>query len=138
MIPVQPTDGDLDDLGQALWEILWAQYEDDVMAEVHQAIPPVLLDMTDHMQDLASQHPYITGGIGVGTVVGSVFLGNEFLDEYGSDLNVNTIPINIPLITLPDMTIWPYTFPIGVSAGGGIELNTNTPDIYRGMVEFNY
>ncbi len=122
---------------QALAEAFWEQHGDDIVEDLRSTYPDPF-DLADAAGDLAGEHPIITTGIGIGVGIGTDLLAEEILEEYGDNLGIDTITIPIPDYEVGDVMIWPYEFPINVTIGGEMEINTIDPDWYRLHIELNY
>ena len=137
VIPVEPVDRGFADLGRTLANGLWQQYGTDVVTELNELMPPQLVNAGNAVQNWASQNPYITGGLGVGAVAGGAFLGDQFLNEYGDNLNIHSIPLTTPAIRFENVTLPLLRFQVDITLRGRLVLrvgNNNTASLIAEIV----
>lgn len=136
-IPGVPEDGDYGDAAQAGVQAVLATIGNTVVDDLRDYFPgPV--NMIDRARDLASEHPYATAGLGSGLLIGATILADAGLDEYGDNVNQDSVTIPIPAYQNPDVRIPRTDNTIGISVSSEIERNVSADDWVWIMIGLNY
>ena len=135
-IPDASKDGDLEDGLQAVLQAGLTTIQDDLVSEFTERFPGAT-DALDQLGNLASEHPYATAGFGAGLLIVGTVATQAGLEEYGDNLNIDTVKMPLPPYQNDNLQIPFLNYTIGISVSGEIKLFMNTADVY-GKVEFRW
>ena len=135
-IPDVPVDGDYGDALQGLGQAGLATIGDEAVDYATEVFPEAA-DMLDHIRDLASEHPYVSTGLGAVLLTGATVATQAGLAEYGDNLNIDSVKMPLPPYQNDNLQIPFLNYTIGISVSGEIKLFMNTADVY-GKVEFRW
>ena len=129
VIPFVPKDGDIGDGLKSVANGVVAEYRDDVIDYATEMFPKAA-DTLDQLGNLASEHPYATAGFGAGLLIVGTVATQAGLEEYGDNLNIDTVKMPLPPYQNDNLQIPFLNYTIGISVSGEIKLFLNTADVY--------
>lgn len=105
------------------------QEKEDILSYVETEYPEVV-DATASLSDWANANPVEAAMLGMTTAVAANYGISEALEEFGSDLNMNSFAYSIPLTPIYDGPIFPFLIPIELSAGVSVQNSVGNPTVY--------
>ena len=128
-IPDVPKDGDLSDGLQSVFQAGWETIQDDLIEEVTEMFPGPA-NMLDQLGNLASEHPYATAGFGAGLLIVGTVATQAGLEEYGDNLNIDSVKMPLPPYQNDNLTIPGTNITIGIRVNGEIKVFLDTAQLY--------
>ncbi len=137
VIPLVPVDGDLSDGLQAVANGVVSVFRDDLINELPEYFPGPS-GMLDQFGNFIAEHPYASVGLGAGVLIVANVGAQAGLEEYGDNLNKDSVTIPIPAYQNQNLTIPYLDITIGLILGLEIKQNVTEPDwiLMNGMIRF--
>lgn len=129
-IPIVPEDGDYGDAAQALLQVGVTFVREDLVNELTEQFPGPASTL-DQIGNFIEEHPYASTGLGAGALILANVGAQAGLEEYGDNLNMDSVTIPIPAYENPDFTIPFFDITIGLFLGVEIQQNVTEPDWIR-------
>lgn len=92
----------------------------------------------DQLSNFIKENPYVSAGLGAGVLIVANVGVQAGLEEYGDNLNKDSVTIPIPAYQNPDFTIPLIDITIGLILGVEIQQNATEPDwiLMNGVIRF--
>lgn len=133
VIPPGDQSGDLTDAITTLGEAFFKTYEDEIIAALADSMP-VPFEIANDVENWAEEHEILAIALGGTALTGTTLVVNEWLENYGEEYGIDSLTIPIPRFEISDVDLWFYEYPVTLTIGGDLEINTAEPDVI--LLEF--